>query len=356
MLDLLGKMGPRNLSSIARKMGLTEDAVRKRLDRLHSHFFLRFLTNIYCTNLGLKKAVVLATAAPGCEEALFESLKANDFWIYVARCYGRSEGCIAYYTIPNEHSSDFEQFINALQRTGITSNVWVYWSTCFQGVNARTEWFDEKSNQWVFPWDSWLSQIPSEDLSLPRTLVDPLDHPVMGDKIDALILKELEKNPRAAFREIGKTLGLSRTCVGYHYRKHILKRELIEGFDVFTKHFDSTVSNFFVFVLKFDSKENCARFAASLLKKPFVGGVGKILKESSLIADLYLPTKEFRNLIGILSKMVRTGLLADYSYVILDLDKTQRQTISYEYFDKGAWTYNHNKYIENLRNLTPLFS
>lgn len=353
MLDLMGKHSPRNLSEIARMMGLTEDAVRKRIERLDSHFFLRFTTNIYCTNLGLKKAVVLATAPPGYEEVLFDCLKANDFWIYVARCYGMNEGCVAYYTIPKDYSLDFERFIAELQRTWIARNVWLHWSTCFQGANSKAEWFDEKSKSWVFSWGGWLKEIPTKDYDLPRTLIDPLDYPIAGDKIDVLILKELEKNPRADLKEIGQALELSRSRVGYHYREHILKRNLLEEFGVFIQDLDSRTLSRYVFILKFDSYDKCARFAASLLSKPFVDGVGKILKENSLISNICLPTKEFRSLVEILSKMVRAGLLVDYSYVILDLNKTQRQTISYEYFDDGVWNYDHDKHVRNLLSLVP---
>jgi len=44
-------------------------------------------------------------------------------------------------------------------------------------------------------------------------------------------------------------------------------------------------------------------------------------------------------------------LLYSYDYVILDLRKAQRQTISYEYFKNGSWIYDHNKHIQNLGDL-----
>ncbi len=37
--------------------------------------------------------------------------------------------------------------------------------------------------------------------------------------------------------------------------------------------------------------------------------------------------------------------------MIQDLDKTVRQTISYEYFEKGSWIYEHDKHIQRLVDL-----
>lgn len=351
ILEGLGTHGPRNISRTARKLGIKTETVRKRLKRMPSHLFFRFRTNIYCTNLGLKKAVVFAEAIPGFEDFLLDCLKANYFWIYLTRCYGRREGCIALYTIPTDHSEDFLQFVSALEKTGVARNIQTFWSTCFQGVNSKTKWFDEKSKTWVFPWDKWVEEIPLRDTQLPNTLIDPEDYLIKGDEIDVFVLKELEKNPRISLNELARILRVSPQVVEYHYRKHILERDLIEGFEVLTFHFDISMSDMFIFTFKFDSMESYAKFAASLLDKPFVGGLGKIINENSLIVDIYLPKVEFRNFIDILSKLIRKGLLLSYDYVILDLRKAKRQTIPYEFFKNGSWIYDHNKHIQNLKDL-----
>jgi len=351
ILEGLGIYGPRNVSRVARKLGVKAETLRKRLKRIPSRIFFKYYANIYCTNLGLKKAVVIAEAVPGHEEMLFESLKANDFWIYLNRCYGMNEGCIAVYTVPKDHTTDFIQFIQELAKTGITRNVQTFWSTCFQSVNSKTKWFDDKSKNWLLSWDEWVEEIPTENAQLPRTLIDPIEYPVKADESDVLILKELEKNPTVSLSELATMLGVSQQVVEYHYRKHILDRDLIENFEVFTLHFDMSVSDMFVFFFQFDGINECAKFAESLLDKPFVGGLGKILDENALIVDIYLPRLEFRNFIDTLSKLVRTCLLRSYSYVILDLRKVKRQTISYEFFKNGSWIYDHYKHIQTLRDL-----
>lgn len=114
ILEGLAIYGPRNISKVARKLKMPGETLRKRLKRLSSKFFLRLHTNIYHTNLGLKKAVVFAEAVPGYEDLLFDCLKQNDFWIHASRCYGSFEGCVGVFTIPKDYCYEFEQFLKEM--------------------------------------------------------------------------------------------------------------------------------------------------------------------------------------------------------------------------------------------------
>jgi len=94
-----------------------------------------------------------------------------------------------------------------------------------------------------------------------------------------------------------------------------------------------------------------AKFAMSLLDKPFANVVGKILGENALAAQIYLPILEFRHFVESLSELCRNGLLKSYEYVIQDLRKGRwsRQTIPYEHSRHAEWVYNHDKQVEKLR-------
>ena len=46
--------------------------------------------------------------------------------------------------------------------------------------------------------------------------------------------------------------------------------------------------------------------------------------------------------------LFRSGLIRTYSYVIVDPTASKRQTLSYEYFEKGKWLYDHEKMIKTL--------
>jgi len=345
----MDRYGPRNIYRIAKELGLPRETVRYRVKNLISSFSLEFHLNIYHTYLGLKKAFVFADATPGFEDVLFNCMKANDFWVYIGRYYGRFEGCYGIYTVPAAHSEQFEEFVNQLGETGITQRIRLKWSTCLQSVNLKEKWFKVYMEKGSFPWDRWIDEIPKKNPELPPTLKEPKDFPIKADEKDLYILAELEIDSTKRLREIAKTLGLTPETVSYHYKNHILKRGLIEKSSIFFFRFDKAVSDFFVFIFRFSTEEKMAKFASSLLDKPFVYSLGKIMGENGLIAHIYLPREEFRKFIEALSKLIKRGFLDTYEYLIEDYAKSQAQTISFEYFKDGVWIYDHKRHLENLK-------
>lgn len=351
LLEYLGEYGPRNLSFIARKLGIPVETARKRIKRLVSHFSITFHANVYHTNIGLKKAFVFADALPGYEKALFKCLKANDFWLYIGRYYGRCEGCYGIYAIPREYALEFEEFVRRLEETEVATNVQLFWSTCLQSVNLTEKWFDHESKTWIFDWDKWIEEISTKGTDLPYTLTDPKDFPLNADYVDLVILAKLEVNSAMSFREIAKTLNITPEAVSYHYKNHILKRGLLERTQTFLFRFDKATSDFFVFIFRFDEKDKMAQFALSLLDKPFVYTLGKIIGKNALIVHISLPRNEFRRFVYNLSELIERGFLQTYEYLIEDFNLSAAQTISYEYFKNGSWIYNHKKNMKNLQNL-----
>jgi DNA-binding Lrp family transcriptional regulator len=218
-------------------------------------------------------------------------------------------------------------------------------------VNARCNWFDEQSGYWKFEWESWIEEIKNENTKLPYTLIDPKDFPVLGDETDLLMLKELEKDATIKTARLAKILGISPQLARYHFRKHIIGKGLIENFEITALHFGRETSEFYFFIFDFGDYEKLAKFASSLLDKPFAKAVGKILGKNALYGYIYLPRSEFRNFLKALSKLVKTGFLESYRYVIQDFENSSRQTISYEYFKNGSWIYDHKKHMENLQNM-----
>lgn len=186
---------------------------------------------------------------------------------------------------------------------------------------------------------------------MPPTLIEPKDFPILGDKFDVLMLKELEKDATISFIDLAKILKISPQLARYHYQKHIIERGLIESFEVTAFHFGRSDSDFSFFIFEFDSQEKLAKFASSLLDKSFVKALGKILGENTLFGYLYLPRTESRKFLKALATLVQNGTLKSYRYAIQDFTRTSRSTIPYQCFKNKKWIYNHEKHTRNLRTL-----
>jgi DNA-binding Lrp family transcriptional regulator len=350
ILEGLAEHGPRNTSKVAKEIGVPRGTVLSRIDRMSRSFYLRLLTTVYHTNLGMKKAVVFARAKPGQEDALFNHLKVNKFYIYLGRCFGMFEGCVGIYVIPIEHTDEFKEFLKEVESLGVTRNIELYWSTCFHTVNLTRNWFDSDKVAWIFPWEKWLEEVSNSTSELPYTLKDPESFTLKAEETDLFILKELEKDATVSLASLGRKLGTTLQNVRYHYETHVVGHGLIETFQMAMLPFDRATADTIFFLFKFNDSEKMGKFAKSLLNKPFVFILGKILKENALISQIYLPRQEFRSFIDALSKLARQNLLESYEYVFQDLTagKWSRVTIPFEFFKNGCWTYEHSKHLEAL--------
>jgi DNA-binding Lrp family transcriptional regulator len=351
MLRALWEVGPRNLSQVARVLGVNRRTLESRVERMKSDptFFLRMHVSVYHTNIGLRKAVVFLRANPGMEQLLFDCLLVNKFWLYVCRSYGMGEGCTAVYAVPVERCAELEEFLHEFTRLGVAKKVDVYWSTCFQGGRITQSWFDDGIGKWVFSWDDWVKEVQTQGTDLPYTLVEADSYANLADEIDIKMLEKLEEDATRSLAEVAKSLGISRQLARFHYEEHLVGKNLVEGYEVFVMRYGNAPSMMVYFTITFPSHETFARFARSLLDKFFVLTMGKNLKQNCLIVEVFLPPEQFRKFVGVLSNMVKMNLVTGYKYAIQDLAIRVRQTISPPLFDGKTWVYDQKNQLEALR-------
>jgi DNA-binding Lrp family transcriptional regulator len=354
MLRALWEIGPRNFSRVARAIGIHRRTLQSRIERMKSdpQFFLRMHTSVYHTNIGLRKAIVFLEANPGMEQLLFECLSINRFWLYICRSYGFGEGCTAVYAVPVEHCQKLEEFIEELKRLELVQKAHVYWSTCFQGGRITSDWFDNNLGKWVFSWNSWVKEVQTQKTDLPYTLVEADSYHNYADEIDIKMIEKLEEDATRSLTEVARSLGISRQLARFHYKEHLLGKNLIEGYEVFVMRYGASPSVMAYFVINFHTHETFARFTRSLLNKFFVLTMGKNLGEHCLMVEIFLPTEEFRRFVEVLSMMTRLKLVKDYKYAIQDLRIRRRQTIWPSLFKRGSWVYDHENYMETLQEKT----
>ncbi len=350
IIEALGVYGPRSISKLAKRINVPVSTVRDRIKNLKSRFSLYLKASVYHTFIGLKKAFVFAKAPPGHEKTLWESMKANGYWLYLTARYDTPESFYGIYGVPIDHTREFEQFLEQIEKLKIAQNIDLFWSTCIQTVSLTENWYNHESERWNFEWSKWIESIENKGTTLPYTLVESKSYPQKADSIDITILKELQKNAECKLCDIAKLLDVSPQTVQYHFKNHVIEKGFIEGYQVFLLHFEAA-SDSYCFRFNFHDEKNMAKFALSLREKPFVRSIGKIFGKNALFVHIYLPREEFRGFTDSLSKLVRKGLLKSYDYVIEDRSRKQLQTISYEFFKDKSWIYDHEEHMKKLHEL-----
>jgi DNA-binding Lrp family transcriptional regulator len=351
ILEGLGVHGPRNISSLAKTLRLPSTTVAFRLLKLVRENGLQIRARLNFQKLGLRKAVVFAEAKPGKEKILRNLVDNLSYWTYMIRCFGKFNGVYALFGFPEEFREKLEDYFAEASRLGLLDNYALYWVTDFCEKPPNFSWFDFKRRGWSFQWQRWIKEIERDSEGFPKKLLDPEAYVVLADKVDLLLLKELEKDGSTEFKALAKVVDMTPEAVRYRFQNHIIKRQLIADYEISIFPYPYQSSDMSCFVIEFKTKEALAKFVNSLSDKPFILNYAKVVGQNALVVHFYVPKIEFSNLVDSLNSLVETHFVERFFHVSLDISSYQRQTVSYEFFENNKWTYNHESAVGNLKKI-----
>jgi hypothetical protein len=109
-------------------------------------------------------------------------------------------------------------------------------------------------------------------------------------------------------------------------------------------------------VLDFKTWEGVLHGVRILNSLPMVMTLSRVEGTSQMAVRMYLPRAQMNNLFTMLSAMSRQGILAGFTYVLLDPMTIKGQTFAYKYFEDGTgWRYDNLAYFDQLRKLSSTF-
>ncbi len=354
IIEGLARYGPRNLSSLADKIGLPPTTVAFRLKKLTKDGFFGIGAKLDTPSLGLVKAVLVAESNHGLAAKLQEAIESVGYWSYIARCYGKFNGFYSIFSFPAKHKIALEDYLVRAKSLGVISNYRLFWTTNIFDAALNFDQYDFKNKIWNLPWVEWVNEALSAPQDLPQHLRDPKSYEIKVDYRDLLILKELEKDAMASFTDISEVVGISPQAVRYRFQQHVTKRKLLAGYDTVIFPYPLETSELCAVAFDFPSERALAKFANSLLDKPFVLSYAKLIGENSLLGHFYIPKSEFSRFIDSLERLTMKEIIRDFFFVTLDVRTSKRQTVSYEYFHKGTWIYNKAEEIRKLARMMPM--
>lgn len=351
ILEGLGAHGPRNISALAKKLKISPTTVAFRISKLVEESGLQVRGRLNFQKLGLRRAVIFTEAKPGKEKVLRNLVENLPFWTYAIRCFGRFNGVYALFSFPSEFTREFEDYFAEASRLNVLEKYAVFWVTDFCEMPPNFRWFDFKKRGWNFHWQQWLKEIENSTKALPKRLLDPETYPIFADNTDLLILKELEKDGSIEFKKLAKTVDMTPEAVRYRFQNHILKRQLVVDYEISIFPYPFQSSDLASFAIDFKDQAALARFVNSLTNKPFVLNYAKVTGQNKLIAHFFTPKMEFSHLIDCLNQLIEMHIVERFSHVVLDVPSYKRQTVSYEFFEKNRWAYNHQEILKGLKTI-----
>jgi DNA-binding Lrp family transcriptional regulator len=354
IIEGLGKYDPRNLLSLAQKTDLPPTTVAFRVKKLMAESFLTVRAKLNSPRLGLTKAVVVANTNRGFADTLSKTIENIGYWTYLAPCYGKFNGFYSIFSFPYKHVTELREYFEGAKQLGALSDYTLFLTSNVFDVAPSFTGFDFEHKTWNFSWEKWTADVLSGSQQVPAYLADPQSYEIQADMRDVLILKELEKDGLKDFTELAKIVDITPQGVRHRFHEHVLKRELLSGYEVAVFPYPLQVSDLCAFVVDFPNQSALGRFANSLRGKSFVISHAKVIGSNSLLIHFYVPKTEFTNLLSSLNRLTVKGIVQSFFYVFIDLSSFKRQTISYELFKNGAWEYSLEEKIKKLNKIVPM--
>jgi DNA-binding Lrp family transcriptional regulator len=354
IIEAFGKSNPRNLLALAKKVGLPPTTVTFRVKKLMKEGFLQVRAKVNSHKLGLIKAVLVADTNRGHSETLLSTIENTGYWSYTTRCYGKFNGIYAVFSFPFEQKAALEEYLEKARQLGAISNYVLLWTTNIFEVAPNFDWYDFRRKTWNFAWQKWQDEILNSPTDLPKRLADPQSYEILADKTDLLMLKELEKDGLRDFTELSEVAKITPQAVRHRFYQHLMKWKLVAEYEVAIFPYPLEISDLCAFVFDFPDQQALAKFANSLVDKPFVLSHARIVGKNSLVAHFYIPKVEFSSLIESLNHLAVKGVIENFQYVSLDVASFKRQTVSYEFFRDGKWVCKTAEATAKLERLIPM--
>jgi len=351
VLEGISRFGPRNISQVAESVRVPSTTVRFRLSRMLQESFLFLHMIPYLPHLGLQRAVVFLEANTGYENDILNYSKIHDYWVFQCSIYGRFDGCVGFWNIPFGEEDKFVDFFNTLVDLGVVRNYHLHWTTCAYYPGISSKWYRVQDKSWVYNWEEFFTEISVEQGNeVPGILRDPIEYSTKVDAIDLQIINELEENAKLTLPEISALLDVPLSKIKYHYNEHIIKRDLISGYQAEIYRFPFPLCEILFFIFDFDNSQDMNAYISAFIDKPIAINISKIIGQNSIVSQVYLPKWELRNFIKLLSRLTKLGYMKRYSYYIQDMYESWRELIPIDNFDDG-WVYKHDKYMNKIKKL-----
>jgi DNA-binding Lrp family transcriptional regulator len=348
ILTAMWKYGPRNLLEVSRRTGIPFTSVYHRVAKLEAKSKRLVSLIPQVSKLGLVRVIVLVTANLGAEDRVTMALKVPNYWRSVNRC----EGTFTHFSVqlvPFKFLKQFRGYMKRLVELHLITQSSIMLAGEYIPNFPNFDYYNPATNEWAFQWGRWLASFKRKP---SQRIEDPASYPILADKKDMLIVKELEKNARKSFADLAPLLGISLQGVKYHYDKKLVPTGIVNyfGFDVWP--YPEEVSAYHDILLKFTNSQDMNRFYSSMHEFFFVHGISKILRQNSLLVRTYTLQTQVPSLFAFLSQMAQEGLLESYSAVRQDFIEREVQTISYELFDQDqGWVFDLKQYRSELSKL-----
>jgi hypothetical protein len=229
MAKLIMKLGP-DIDLIARISGQYKETIRYRYKEkiLAKGFAIHARLNF--EGLGMQRVVMKVSLSGAYSRYAREIFLAmNKLCYLVSFNQLLPEGnYMLQASVPREYKQSFIDLMNRLKQIGMFESIEFYTFDWFRNVPMRPEFFDFDHGIWDFDWTKTVESSEGDEAGAPERFT--------FDKLDLLILKELQADATRSLSEIRESiktnneLDVNYKTLAWHWTRHVQEKRMINGY------------------------------------------------------------------------------------------------------------------------------
>jgi len=345
------RVGPRNISEVARVIGASKRTVHARFTKLRGEGLLRVRAVPTYHLLGLIGVHLFADISLRRDIDVINTLAINDYLCEVRYCLGRYRGLLAKFVIPVERIKEFEEYIDIVEDVGLLKNCVVRYVVDFKPFLPNMNYFDFKSRSWHFNPETFLDDLKRYGIGR-IVLRDPDYFRLDVDYLDVLIVWALERDATIKLAAIARMANVSRALVKYHYDVHV-GNKLIKGYLVEVPFFIQGTYGSFLLEVNFQDSSGLERFAYIISRTPYIRTMCKEYRRDTLFAMLEVPVSDVCSfMFKVINELSEECGVANCQLHMLSTSAVLRRGIPKDLFEEDrGWRYRGDHYISELQRL-----
>ena len=339
LIEAVNRVGIQNISLLSRMTGMPTETIRYTVKKRFPRMGLTVKTPVNHSLLGLERHFVtmkLAEGVKGSEASVVKGLAAEAFLTYV--CEAPIERrLVTYFSVPVALVDEFRGFLDTLVRDEVIVDYTCERLEWSRHPELKSKYYNFGSGKWSIDWEKL-----GKGAEVPPAYEEYQEPPTMPeiDRIDTLIIKELEIDSWRNIAEIARKLKLNERTVRWHYKKHVVgtaQSNYVNWIPVTPKDFRKAVC--LVHEFRDVSKSSLARLRFLFNKFPFSWfeagrNDGYYQVNSALPPEYMMDSLRFLN----------TGLggaVDAWRTWTIDLSTARTHTIPYQNFnEETGWFFN----------------
>jgi DNA-binding Lrp family transcriptional regulator len=334
--------GARNVAEIARGLRIPYQTVLFRIKKLYERG-ITIHGSVDLNKLKLGRIFVSFRLSPDLEkskEDFFSSLNESSYLTYVAR-YQVERRFITEFSVPFGHFPQFKRLLRDLEGTGLIYDVQVDELAWRQPLMMRAEYYDNEHGEWDVDWSGLLD--------VPFHQFPSVSEPESFDKLDLLIIKELQLDVRQPLKSIARKIRAEALEVFRHYHNHVLGKKLIQAFLLRWIGTEQSWSKHGIILVNLSFLNADARKVAPIvLKIPFVTSHSLSVDGKLYMCQLAVPINQLTDTLRYLTDSNLPIENNEHVFHFIDWNFARSYVIPYPCYTEEGWSFDATEAMANI--------